>query len=283
MAVLTRKTRGGFSLFELLVLIAILAFLFALLFPAVFKVRQAAARANCTNNLKQLGLAIHNMNDTYAQLPPVVGQYPAKNDASYGSLFFYMLPFIEQDNVYKNAMGEADGKNGYYVWINNTASVVIKVFTCPDDKSNPANQLFHGWLATSSYAANAMAFGRINASGEILSLQGQGRFPASIPDGLSNTLMFAERYQRCGEDACAWGYYGDYYWLPAFAYYSIGKFQTAPAANVCDSALAQTPHSSGIQVCFADGSVRNLAPALSPRTWYLLCHPADGNPIPPDA
>src|SRR5437899_8079031 len=93
--------RRGFTLFQLLVLLALLALLFALLLPAVAKVRQAAARTQCANNLKQLGLATINCADTHrGKLPPLSGAYP--DEAAFGTLHFHILPFIEQDQLYKS-------------------------------------------------------------------------------------------------------------------------------------------------------------------------------------
>jgi prepilin-type N-terminal cleavage/methylation domain-containing protein/prepilin-type processing-associated H-X9-DG protein len=274
MAALTRTRRDGFSLFELLVVIALLAFLAALLLPAMVKVREAANRAQCSNNLKQLALAMHNFHDANLVLPPMVGA----KAATYGTVFFFFLPYIEQDNLYKNAFDNSDPNNpGARVWVNNTYGQRIKMLVCPEDRSNVKNELFHGWLATASYAANFQAFGKANpVTGEPISLQGTSTIPASFPDGTSNTIVFAERYQICGPDANAWGYYGDYYWMPAFAYYSAGKFQTTPSQQECDPALAQTPHTGGINVALADGSVRNVSKKVSGQTFWYACTPAGG-------
>jgi prepilin-type N-terminal cleavage/methylation domain-containing protein len=149
------KQRSGFTLIELLVVIAIIAVLIGLLLPAVQKVREAAARMQCANNLKQLGLATQMMNDTFSALPPPWGWYPnamtqkGPNQGEGFVLFFY-LPFLEQQNLY-NASFIVNPKstffqNGYegvseYLaegpggLENQTGTMRVPTFICPSDPS----------------------------------------------------------------------------------------------------------------------------------------------------
>src|SRR5262245_30322131 len=101
---LTAPRRRGFTLVELLVVIAIIAVLIGLLVPAVQQVREAANRIQCTNNLKQLGLAAHHYHDAHRHLPPAVGYYPPAGGA-FGNYFFHLLPYLELENLYRSALG----------------------------------------------------------------------------------------------------------------------------------------------------------------------------------
>jgi prepilin-type N-terminal cleavage/methylation domain-containing protein len=217
------RARGAFTLIELLVVIAIIAALIGLLLPAVQKVREAVARIQSSNNMRQLGLAAHNRNDTAGRLPPAQGRFPGASPAGgagWGGALFHLLPYLEQDNLYMSAlvtganpMGENPGPGQSYY--SSTGGVgtgnfigtkPIKVNTCPSDPSVPGgtypDQFFNLPWATSSYAGNFMIFGVPNgALTGWLTWQGTASIPAPFQDGTSNTILLAERYAVCESTA----------------------------------------------------------------------------------
>jgi hypothetical protein len=264
-----RLHRPGFTLSQLLTLLALLGILLGLFLPAVQKVREAAARTQCANNFKQIALATINLADTYqGSLPPLAGTFPAGSNDQ-GTVFFFILPYLEQDNLFKNS---ADDTGAHSVWNGGTYSKTIRTYLCPADRTAPPESLYQGWLATSSYAANFLVFGDTNS----YSMQGSARFPASFTDGTSNTILMAERMQTCDGGPNAWGYDGVSLWTPAFAFTSTGKPQILPAPKQCDPSVPESPHPSISQVGMADGSVRALSSSITAQTWWAACTPNGG-------
>jgi Protein of unknown function (DUF1559) len=246
--------RRGLTLFQMLVVIAVLLILLGLLIPAVQRVRQAAARAQSTNNLKQMALAVHNAHDVYNGMPPIVGEFANKT----GSLHFYLLPFIEQQNLYNGAP--------MAVWENDTWSKAIAIFTDPRDETEPPGNVFQNWLATTNYPGNWMVF-KDGKGGTQL---------AQIADGTSNTMMYAQRYQVCNGTPSAWGYPSLYTWVPMVAYDNLALFQQAPSQADCDPTRPQAIGGT-MTIAMCDGSVRTVNPRVSAATWANVCNPNDGN------
>ncbi len=266
------RRRPGFTLIELLVVIAIIAILIGLLLPAVQKVREAAARMQCENNLKQMCLAAIHAADTFNHtLPPGDGLYPLPNMQadlnSYASVFFHILPFIEEAPSYKATLvqGDPHGNNGGFktyspFW--NTLNVSVSSYVCPSDPSNIGNG---GWNSgQSSYAYNAQALP--------VYWNGYHKYPASITDGVSETIFFTEQRAACTGFWPDWGpSICDPSWPQPTGLASV--FLSQPKGSGCpfgdgSQFRAVTPHTGGINVAMGDGSVRLVAQAVSPTTWW---------------
>ena len=281
-----RRLKRSFTLIELLVVIAIIAILIGLLLPAVQKVREAAARAQCSNNLKQIGIAVANYAGSYnSALPGVLYYNPNDSSAIYWyPFFFHILPFIEQQNLYNLAMGSGSG------WGNGVNARIVKSYICPADPTQVSSGLAitgaTGW-STASYAPNYYLLGTVNnpswqANGG-LSQYGIG----NIPDGTSNTISIVERYANFTTygwsntdfypEGAQWG------WDSAGAIYGpwgmyLPQVNARPTGGLPYGAHPYYPNSAHptCMVAMMDGSVRGVSNGVSSYSWSCAVQPADG-------
>jgi prepilin-type N-terminal cleavage/methylation domain-containing protein len=301
--------RRGFTLIELLVVIAIIAILIALLVPAVQKVRAAAARTQCTNNMKQVLLATHNLSNTYKALPPLGAQdgwtpitlaAPVYNGGPW-MIFNFLLPYIDQQPLYDLQTKGAvpPGGPGY---CGGQYDKPVPAFLCPADPttvkglSQTTNGGANGF-AVSNYAANYLVFGNPHGTSDAARQQGFNKFPASIIDGVSNTIFFGEVYGSCGLSAgdpaastSAAALWADSTtpWRPIMCHNSANKtlsagyaacnmFQVLPVMFfTCDPSKNQSGHANGMNAGMGDGSVRFITPAITLANWTAACDPQDG-------
>jgi prepilin-type N-terminal cleavage/methylation domain-containing protein len=203
----TWRSRRGFTLIELLVVIAIIAILIGLLLPAVQKVREAASRAKCSNNLKQLGIAIHSFHDTNGKFPANQQQIGTNVWESL-SAHYFILPYIEQQNLFnlivvpsnapqpgQSCSGCGNGTNWSNAY-NGPMNVTISTFICPSSPPAPRRGTYNnGWDGPGSnygwsYGSRAYANWDNNSNGLIAQLR-QTKM-ADATDGLSNTLLASE-------------------------------------------------------------------------------------------
>jgi prepilin-type N-terminal cleavage/methylation domain-containing protein len=203
-------SRRAFTLIELLVVIAIIGILIGLLLPAVQKVREAANRMKCQNNIKQIGLAIHNYAGANDSFPKGCQNSTINFGSPRLSWFPYLLPFLEQDAVYRNFDFAAGGGAPTFGTVNSATStsptaVVINTFLCPSDSGPTQGSYPWGYFSLGNYVP---FFGGLDLGGTnpaVLSSGQRAAFGlnwgariADIQDGTSNTMIFSEYLRSTG-------------------------------------------------------------------------------------
>jgi prepilin-type N-terminal cleavage/methylation domain-containing protein len=300
------RTRRAFTLIELLVVIAIIAILIGLLVPAVQQVRESANRTDCLNKLHQMGVAIHNCNDTFRYLPrytdlgyPTVGAFQPTTPKTFdGTVHFYLLPLLEEKNLMQrwNAVGnnQSNGLNGP------NQVPTPEVYVCPSDRTMTGDRTTNGstnppatgaGFAITSYSFNGQVFGPTCQ---------RPRLSVTFPDGTSATVLVFERYAIYGPsgEVRTWGDgAGDsanaelvYLFAPGDTPNQTGAawvnanvtsvFQVAVDPNSCVPSRKNcvTPHQT-MCVLMGDASARSVAGSVSLGTWRAVITP-NGRDVP---
>lgn len=306
-----RRSSSGFTLVELLVVITIIGILIALLLPAVQAAREAARKMQCTNNLKQIGMALHMHHEQKGVFP--VGHFWGPkcviDEKGYGSeatWITYLLPFIEQNNI--DAQINWDYAFGFAAQnsrvLRPVTSTSLSLFICPS--IGPVNPIFDGSYARGNYAGNnglgAMAEvdkAPIRTQTGVLFINSTTS-AASVKDGLSNTAFVAEIVTVPGEDMRGMLHFpeGSLYHHNYTPNSSVpddirikmcvstdeapcnDKF--ADAMNRLMTMTARSVHPGGVNVLLGDGSVHFASDSIHLDIWQALSTPAGGEAMQAD-
>jgi prepilin-type N-terminal cleavage/methylation domain-containing protein len=307
------RIRRGFTLIELLVVIAIIAILIGLLLPAVQKVREAASRTQCTNNLKQLGLALHNYNDTLGSFPGARDPWPAPFSAQ-----AHLLPFVEQANLQNlvNFNPPAGPGDLTYSGVNAAAAAfTVKLFLCPSDGISPkvpgcayGASNYYCNVGTGMSAAGVYDGDYVTGDGVFL-LTHPIRI-TDITDGTSNTACLSEALLGDGQSggtnvqreaimlsgstlttpgACGSGptdgthpgnsWINGGYWATAYNHYftpNTSSFDCLNTANNYGLKAARSMHTNGVNLMLCDGSIHFTSNGISLYTWRALATRSGG-------
>lgn len=298
----------AFTLIELLVVIAIIAILIGLLLPAVQKVREAAARAKCSNNLKQLGLALHSFHDVNGVFPAAYEQIPLPSGNIAHSWTPRVLPFIEQEPLFRQYRFDVSWDQGSNTAVGGPIRVTVSTFLCPSSVQDGrhANRGCLDYPATTErtwpnpFVSASQAAFMTPSDPYYIGVLGHDKITngvqdkckrtlLSVSDGTSNTMMLAEcagrnrRFVMGVEDPSATWTAGP--WANPGSRINIGGFNpanpadtTGPCAvNCINDKEIYAFHPGGANICLADGSVRFLKASTSIDTVLQLLTRARGD------
>ena len=308
-AMVTSPQSRGFTLVELLATIAIIGVLVVMLLPAVQSAREAARGVQCSNNQKQIAIALHGLEGANGILPPLSAQtqylpitVSGPYSGRYGfTVFNWLLPFCDQLPLFQACGSWGGGTTGFgFPDVTAPYAQPVPTYLCPSEP-NPSGPRGAGrgqpgpmgdptWWAIGNYAANYYCFGNAKSG----TVEGSNKV-ASFRDGLSNVVMFAERYGTCTTGSPAfstlWSNATPYY-RPVFCLNSLSRspsssgtppcarFQISPHwRSECDASVPQSAHPGRMFVSLADGSVQSVDLSMADDVWAALCNPRDGKAI----
>jgi prepilin-type N-terminal cleavage/methylation domain-containing protein/prepilin-type processing-associated H-X9-DG protein len=295
--------RPGFTLIELLVVIAIIAVLIGLLLPAVQKVREAANRMKCKNNLKQIGLALHNYHDRMGTFPPGYQTAVASDNSDLGPGWgwaAFLLADLEQDNLRQRIRFDLQISDPANAPVRVT---VLSVFVCPSEVRRGTFTVVDAGggpicdVARGSYVAMN---GVLGVSSDAFDnngvfLRNQGMRIADVTDGLSNTLFVGERCTSMSSTTWTGAVTNGV--VPAVRYPDpadqLANAEAAPALVLAHGSRDHLPnnplvfdadatasfHPQGVNFLFGDGSVHSMSNTISGTVYEALLTRAGGEPV----
>ena len=281
-----RFARRAFSFVELLVVIGIVATLFAILLPILNRFREAQAQTQCKDNLKRIGQALINYagnhNNRLAPMLDYVDPYGA--NPAWSPFWYTLYPELGQDKLYQQAIGSGAG------WGNDVHAAVVPTLLCPSDPTTKQGRCISGatgWAAT-SYAPVYQLFGSTQTKIPGLDERWitRSRFGPSIPDGSTNQIAIVERFGSFPAfdssnaavhpiDVAHWGWNHN---GSVYGVWGLPRPQTSARATGANPAHPFCPN-SGHEVCIVlqfDGGVRAVSATISRDTWIAVCTPDDG-------